>query len=132
MIIEFIHIQFAKKMSEMIERHLSKFGIASCLIGVLNWSYAGFLVFDVRDGHKGFINYLLGDGPILGLIVFPVFFLIIPMIGNVLGFLVGIVALFQTECKRTFSFLGLVMNAIIPSIFLIGFVWLVVRNGELR
>jgi hypothetical protein len=119
-------------MSEIIDRKHSRFGVVSFLIGVLNWSYAGILIFDVRDGHKGFIDYLAGDGPVLGLIVLPVFFLLIPIIGNGLGLVIGGLGLFQTKHKKPFTVLGLVMNAIIPAIFLIGFVWLVVRNGELR
>jgi hypothetical protein len=118
-------------LSEIIDKQHSGFGIASSLIGVFNLCYAGILVFDVRDGHQGFIDYLLGDGPILGLIVFPVFFLIIPVIGNVLGLLNGLVGLFQTEYKKPFAVLGVLMNLVIPVIFLIGFVWLVIQNGEL-
>ena len=109
----------------------SRFGIASCLIGVLNWGFVGLVVIDFRAGRNGFMDYLIGDGPVLGLFVIPFLLLIIPaigIIGNVIGVLAAIIGLSKTDQKRSLAVLGLIMNLIIPAILFIGILFLFVRN----
>ena len=109
----------------------SRFGIASCLIGVLNWGFIGLVVIDFRAGRNGFMDYLIGDGPVLGLFVIPFLLLVIPaigIIGHVIGVLAAIVDLFQADCRRLFAVIGLIMNLIIPVSFLIGIIFLIAQS----
>jgi hypothetical protein len=117
-------------MNEIIDRKHSGFGIASSLIGVFNLSYPVILVFDDSNGSNGFLYHLtrIGPGGLLGLVFILLFYLIIPVIGNGLGLLVGLVGLFQNTYKKPFAILGLVMNAITSVMFLIGCLLFIFRN----
>lgn len=106
-------------MNEIIDRKHSRYGVASCLIGVLNLGYTGNLLFDWFN----FVNDLvsMGPGAIFGLFFIPLLFLIIPAIGSGIGIIVGIVSLSQANHKRLFAVIGLIMNIAGPAILLISF-----------
>lgn len=94
-------------------------GIASCIIGILNSSYAGIMIYDSYHEGKIFLGrFPEGPGAIFVLIWIPLLFLIIPAIGNGIGLILGLIGLFQTDGKRIFAILGLIINASIV-IFLI-------------
>ncbi len=117
-------------MIEIVDKKHSRFGIASCLIGVLNLGYVGLVALDDSYGSNGFLYHLtrLGPAGLLGLIFILLFYLLIPAIGNGLGFLVGTVELFNTQHKKLFAVLGVIVNAIIPVSFLVGLLLLIFRN----
>lgn len=102
-------------MSEIINKKQSRYGIASCLIGVLNLSYAGFWVFVTLKDLHWYPEFLFGGpGGIFALVTIPILFLVVPAVGNGIGLILGMIELFQPNCKRIFSVLGLIMNSLIP------------------
>jgi hypothetical protein len=100
-------------MSEIAAKKHSRFGIASCVIGVFNLVYVGEWVF----GWLGIFNRLVGDGPVLGLLVVPLIFLV-GGLGILTGILGGIGGLFESGRNRLFAVIGLVINLVPPAILL--------------
>jgi hypothetical protein len=80
------------------------------------------------NGGKLFLNRLLGDGPVLGLVVFPVLFLVIPLFGNIIGLLFGLGELLLPNAQKHFAIIGILINIVIPIIILIGFLFVLYGN----
>lgn len=102
-------------MNKIIDTKNSRYGVASCLIGILNLVYSLNLLFDWFD----IVNDLAG--PVFGLVFIPLLFLIIPAVGNGIGLVVGMIGLYRTSQKRPFAVTGVAMNIVIPATLLIIF-----------
>lgn len=99
-------------MSELVEKKHAPLGVASCVIGIFNLSYAVFLVYEFyfNDG-KSFPKEWFGQ--VSGLFFIPLLFLVIPILGNGIGLFLGLVSVFQRNHQRLFAVLGLAINVFV-------------------
>ncbi len=117
-----------------MKRH-SLLGQASCLIAIGIWIYfaaAFYLVFYV-DGTNRVLNDLFipesrGMTDLSGLgmavVIYTVIFFFIPVIGHLVGLILGVVGLFSRSRRKLFPSLGVALNLlpvfILTAFYLIG------------
>ena len=120
--------------TDVRNRH-SKLGIASTIVAVGVWVYFAvmfFLVFYV-DGFSGYLPDLFVPesrgmtdlrGMGVGVVLFSTIFLLLPIIGHLIGTILGTAGLFVTSRKRLFSVIGVALNllpaAVLFLLFLVG------------
>lgn len=108
-------------MSEL-KKH-SKPGIASCLIAFGIWIYFGLLLY-LFFNVEGFAK-LLGEKVIpesrgmtdfsgLGTAIFLIIllFFIIPAVGHLVGFFLGLIGCMRENTKKLFAVVGIILNAV--------------------
>lgn len=114
------------------KRH-SKLGIASCLMAFGVWAYFAVMLYLVffTEGFTKWLNDLFvppsrGISDFRGMgtavIVFAVIFFVIPVIGHLLGFIMGMIGVIRPINKRLFPAAGIILNllpVVILSIFYI-------------
>ncbi|MBX7055453.1 MAG: hypothetical protein K1X36_10885 [Pyrinomonadaceae bacterium] len=120
--------------SDVRKKH-SKLGIASTIVAVGVWVYFAVmfvLVFYV-DGFSGYLTDLFVPesrgmtdlrGMGVGVVLFSTIFLLLPVVGHLIGTILGTAGLFVTSRKRLFSVIGIVLNllpaAVLFFLFLVG------------
>lgn len=114
----------------------SRLGIASCLMAIGVWVYSAIAVLiAARTDAASQIGRLFATGQTgmvkgvgdFGLAVFiaGLVFIVIPVVGHLVGIVCGAAGAFSTTRKRIFAFLGVMLNA---APFLIGAVLFVIGS----
>ena len=120
--------------AEVRKKH-SKLGIASTVVAIGVWLYfaAMFVLVFYVDGFSGYLTDLFVPesrgmtdlrGMGVGVVLFSTIFLLLPILGHLLGTILGTAGLFTTSRNRLFSVIGVVLNllpaALLFVLFLIG------------
>lgn len=117
-------------MTAIAAKH-TRFGILSCLTAAGVWLYfvvIFVLVFYVEGFTRLLSDAFLPDsrgisdfrGMGTAVVLFAVLFFFIPVIGHLLGLLLGVIGLFQTSRNRIFAIAGIILN-LLPAVILVIF-----------
>ncbi len=119
----------------VVRKKHSKLGIASTVVAIGVWLYfaAMFVLVFYVDGFSGYLTDLFVPesrgmtdlrGMGVGVVLFSTIFLLLPILGHLLGTILGTAGLFTTSRNRLFSVIGVVLNllpaALLFVLFLIG------------
>ena len=94
----------------MDKKH-SKFGIASTLLALGIWLYVGISAFIFIKIDESGNSQIFGSLSTLILSAF-ILFLVLPIIGHILGIILGIVGCFSKTRIRVFGVIGLILNVL--------------------